>query len=260
MSKVKNSPVGTEKFVAVGTTKGDPATSQPVAVVTGAGRGIGRALVDLLLERGYLVVPVVRSLSHVAELFSLAPEEIMPVRCDITEPSTEEVLGEFLSRQVPKVDLLINNAGYGASGYGIEGLSYKELDDVMAVHCLGPIRCVRACLPFLRMSSSATIVNVSSRFASLEWVANGTVPASEATYPYRIAKAALNMFSSCLAVELQTENIRVLAVDPGKVKTRFGPKDADTSPQDAAKGLLDLVENGGESGLFLNTTGEKLPW
>jgi NAD(P)-dependent dehydrogenase (short-subunit alcohol dehydrogenase family) len=230
----------------------------PVAVVTGAGRGIGRALVDVLKERGYTVVAVVRSLGDVAELSSI--KNVIALRCDVTEPSTEAVLKEFIASRVEKVDLLINNAGFGAKSYGIEGLVYGELEDVLAVSCYGPIRCTRACLPMLRKSSRAVVLNISSRFASLEWVANGVVPHTEATYAYRIGKAAMNMFTSCLSVELRAENIKVLAVDPGKVKTRFGPKDADTEPQDAAQAIVDLVESTDLTGLFLRASGEKLPW
>lgn len=240
---------------------GNPgSTDQPVAVVTGAARGIGKALVDELVSRGYVVVAVVRKLLDVSDLFAQDPERILPVRCDVMEQSTEQVLREFLETQVDRVDLLINNAGFGASAYGILGMSYEELDRVLAVHCYGPIRCTRACLPFLRASTRPAIVNMSSRFGSTEWVATGTVPHDQATYPYRIGKASLNMLTSCLAVELQSEGIRVYAVDPGKVKTRFGPQDADTEPRDAAKSILDLVETRTDTGLFLHASGEKVPW
>lgn len=233
---------------------------QRIAVVTGAGRGIGRALVDSLNARGYAVVAVVRSLKDVPELFAIDPQNILPLRCDVTEPSTEAVLREFLEIHVDKVDLLVNNAGYGAKCYGIEGLDFDELDNVMKVHCHGPIRVVRACLPFLRQAKNAAIINVSSRFGSVEWVATATVPPDQATYAYRIAKAAMNMFTSCLAVELKPEGIRVLSVDPGKVKTRFGPVDADTEPSDAAEAIINLVENGSQTAQFVRASGEKLPW
>lgn len=234
-------------------------SSQKVAVVTGAGRGIGRALLEEFATRGYKVVAVVRTLSHVDELSSGNPN-IVAVRCDVREPSTEVVLQDFLNQHVETVDVLVNNAGFGASKYGINGLDYTEMNDVLNVHCYGALRCVRATLPHLRKSSSASIINMSSRFGSLEWVANGVVPHDQATYPYRIAKAALNMATSCLAIELKAEGIRVLAIDPGKVKTRFGPKDADTEPSDAAKAVIELAENGSNTGLFVHASGEKLPW
>ena len=232
----------------------------PVAVVTGAGRGIGRALLELLLKRNYIVIAVVRSLKDVGELEALS-NHVHAVCCDVTEPSSERLIKEFVESKVEKIDLLINNAGYGATAYGIESLKFEELDRVMAVHCHGPIRCVKACLPLIRKSSRAAILNISSRFASLEWVSTRTVPADQATYAYRIAKAAMNMLSSCLAVELQDAGIRVLAIDPGKVKTRFGPVDADTEASQAAESIVNLAENNKDTALFVQaSSGEKLPW
>lgn len=235
-------------------------SNAPVAVITGAGRGIGKALLEVLLKKGYRVIAVVRSLASVRELFAIDPNNIFPIRCDVTEASTEEVLKEFLQNQFDKVDLLVNNAGYGATAYGIEALKIEELDKVLAVHLHGPIRCTKAVLPLMRKSQNATIINISSRFASIEDVSTGAVPADQATYPYRIAKASLNMLTSCLSIELGKENIRVLSVDPGKVKTRFGPVDADTEPDEAAKAIVDLVEKENHPGLFLRASGDKVAW
>jgi len=241
-------------------TKTSNGSQGQVAVVTGAGRGIGRALVETLRAKGYVVFAVVRSEESAREYNTLGDTNISAIQCDVTDPGCEATLREFLSNRTATIDLLINNAGFGASGYGIENLKFDELDKVLAVHCYGPIRCVRACLPFLRRSKGATIINVSSRFGSVEWVATGTVPHDQATYAYRIAKAAMNMLTSCLSVELQCENIRALSVDPGKVKTRFGPQDADTEPEEAARSIVGLVENGSETGLFLHASGEIVPW
>lgn len=234
---------------------------QKVAVITGAGRGIGRALVGVLYKRDYLVVALVRSMADVEQLHDFDSDRIFPIRCDVTERSTESALREFIELNFQKVDLLINNAGFGASAYGIEQLKYEELDALFAVHCYGPIRCIKACLPFLRASQNATIVNVSSRFGSLEWVATKTVPPDQATYAYRIAKAAMNMLTSCLAVELDGENIHVVSVDPGKVKTRFGPKDADVEPLDAAISIVDVIEKRSKTATFVQAaSGETVPW
>ncbi len=70
----------------------------------------------------------------------------------------------------------------------------------------------------------------------------------------------MNMFTACLAQELSDRNIRVLAVDPGKVKTRFGPDDADTLPEDAAKYIVALYEDCTKTGAFVNTFGHRIPW
>lgn len=231
-----------------------------VALITGAGRGIGRALLDQLLYNDYELIAIVRTEADVEKLEQIAAGKVHALCCDITNPDAEQIIKSFVNDKVSKIDLLINNAGYGATGYGIEGLKYEELDRVLAVHLYGPIRCTRAALPLLRKSPAASILNISSRFASLEWVANGVVPHDQATYAYRIAKGAMNMLTSCLAVELQATNIRVLAIDPGKVKTRFGPKDADTEPEAAATAILNLVENNNSTATFLHASGEKLPW
>lgn len=231
-----------------------------VAVVTGAGRGIGFALVEEFLRRGYKVICAVRNAEDVQKLCSLDANNVVAVECDIVKPEAEGVLQEFLKKNTTHVDVLVNNAGFGATGYGISGLIYSELDNVLAVHCYGPIRCVRAALELLRQSRNGAIINISSRFGSLEWVATGTVPHKEATYPYRIGKAALNMLTSCLAVELGEENIRVFSVDPGKVKTRFGPRDADTEPAEAARAIVDLFENSSVTATFVHASGDKVPW
>ena len=239
-----------------GNTNSDHKTS--VALVTGAARGIGRALTEALAARDFSVIALVRTPKDAAELSQLA--KVQPVCCDITESSCEKILKEFTEARVSKIDLLINNAGYGASAYGIEALKFEELDRVLAVHCHGPIRCIKACLPLLKRSNNARILNISSRFASIERVSNKTVPAEQATYAYRIAKASMNMLSACLAVELEESKIRVMSIDPGKVKTRFGPIDADTEAPEAALSILQLAESYTETGKFINTAGETIPW
>ena len=100
-----------QKLTLIEGSQGGGASDKPVAVVTGAGRGIGRALSLELVRRGFRVIAVVRQLSSVRELFLLDPENIFPVRCDIKENSTESVLKEFIESQTGRVDVLVNNAG-----------------------------------------------------------------------------------------------------------------------------------------------------
>jgi NAD(P)-dependent dehydrogenase (short-subunit alcohol dehydrogenase family) len=232
----------------------------PVAVITGAGRGIGRALVDAFISRGYKVAAIVRAGEDVPVLAELG-KDVFPYKCDITRPHAEQRLADFLGSNFGQVDVLVNNAGFGATAYGIEKLKLDELDATLSVHLYGPIRCVRAALPLLRAAESPVVINVSSRFGSLEWVASGTVPADQATYAYRIAKGAMNMLTSCLAAEFADTKIRVLSVDPGKVKTRFGPKDADVEPEVTAERIADLVASTTHTATFVHAiSGERIPW
>ncbi len=234
--------------------------SKAVAVVTGAARGIGRALVETLYGKGYYVVAVVRNPADVNVLSAIAPGYIFPLCCDITQPLAEETLQEFLDRHTKKVDLLINNAGVDTKGRGISGLSLETLDLDLAVHCYGAIRCVRACLPFLRASSGALILSMSSSYASIELIASGKVGNEQVNHSYKIAQGASNMLTALLAAELRNENIRVLSFDPGPVKTRMGPADAKTEPEDVAQAIIDLAEKNSDTGVFLHISEGKVPW
>ena len=171
--------------------------NRKVAVITGAGRGIGKALVEVLREKNYVIFAVVLNATSAQEYNALNDDALAAIQCDVTDPGCEATLREFLSDRTDHVDLLINNAGFGASGYGIENLKFDELDRVLAVHCYGPIRCVRGCLPFLRKSSAASMMNVSSRFGSVEWVATGTVPHDQATYAYGSLIKTDSLFAMC---------------------------------------------------------------
>lgn len=230
------------------------------ALITGAGRGIGYELARRICENGGSVYAVVRNPQDVINLESKFPGSLKAFCCDITQADAESRLQEFLSENCGALNLLINNAGYGASSYGIEGLKFDELESVLSVHLYGAIRCVRAALPYLKEAAPAVVLNISSRFASSCWVAEKVLSPAEATYAYRIAKASMNMLSACLAAEFDPEQIRVLAVDPGKVKTRFGPKDADMEPDAAAAAILELASKNTGTGLFVNSAGEQLPW
>ncbi len=232
-----------------------------VAVLTGAAGGLGQALLTLLLRDDYRVFAVVRTASQERELFETDPARIIPVRVDLAEDSAQRVLAEHLAFHTDHVDLVIHCAGCGAANNGLENLSLTELHALINVHCYGSVRTLKACLPHLKAADAGTIVNISSRFGSIEWVATNTVPNAEATYCYRIAKAAMNMLTACVAAEFAGTNIRAFALDPGKLRTRFGPKDADTAPEAAAEAILALV-HGREapSAVFVNSRGAVIPW
>lgn len=231
-----------------------------VAVLTGAAGGLGGALLDELLKREYRTFAVVRGVEQERQLFERNPELIVPIRCDLSEDSAESVVRSTLRLHTSTVDLLINCAGGGATKFGIEELDLSELMKVLNVHCFGSIRMSKACLPFLK-TAKGTILNISSRYGSVAWVARNEVPNAESTYSYRIAKAALNMLTACLSSELESSGVRALSIDPGKLKTKFAPKDADKTPQTAAAEILDTLEKRrAETGLFINASGEQIPW
>jgi len=101
---------------------------------------------------------------------------------------------------------------------------------------------------------------MSSCCASIELVASGRVAHDQVTHSYKIAQGASNMLTALLAAELRSENIRVLSFDPGPVKTRLGPANAVTEPEEVAQAILDLAEKNLGSGVFLHISKGKVPW
>jgi NAD(P)-dependent dehydrogenase (short-subunit alcohol dehydrogenase family) len=132
--------------------------------------------------------------------------------------------------------------------------------DSFNVHCLGALRATQATLPWLQRAPRPAIVNISSRRGSLAQEAAGGAP-GDASYAYRIAKAAQNMLTVCLSVELRHAGIPVLAVHPGALLTGTAPPDAAVAPRLAARRILALAEQADRApALFLEPPDRTLPW
>jgi NAD(P)-dependent dehydrogenase (short-subunit alcohol dehydrogenase family) len=179
-------------------------TSQPAALVTGASKGLGRALARALSERGWrLVVDARRAGPMAAEL----PGAVV-VAGDVTDPAHRDALVAAV-RTLGRLDLLVNNASDlgptplpPLARYPLDGLRRVFETDVVA-----PLALVQGLLPWLR-AARGTVLNISS-------------DAAVETYPgwggYGAAKAALDQLSAVLAAE--EPDLRVYAVDPGDMRT-----------------------------------------
>jgi NAD(P)-dependent dehydrogenase (short-subunit alcohol dehydrogenase family) len=212
------------------------------ALVTGASRGLGEALVVCLANRGYRVHGLVRT-PQSAEALHARCAAAMPIIGDVACPEVITAIHEALSRHADGVNLLINNAGSGASIRAMRAGVEEEIAAHVNVHCLGALRVSRAALPFLRRAEPALIVNVSSRFGSTARAAAGLLQGHTLSYAYPIAKAAQNMLTLRMAEELRSSQVRVCAVHPGQVQTASGSPDAITTPTEAAVRLLDWLES-----------------
>jgi NAD(P)-dependent dehydrogenase (short-subunit alcohol dehydrogenase family) len=222
--------------------------------VTGSGQGIGRAIVLELIKQGNPPICTVRSKEHREELILLGAN---PILCDLTQPDAETIVREAVD-EFP-LSLVVCCAGIGASELGFENLSENEIWEVLNLNLFGTIRTLRGAINSLKRAPlPPTVIVLSSRFGSIEWVVKNQVPNAEATYAYRLSKAAVNMLIACLTSEFK--EVKFLAVDPGKVKTRFGPRDADITAETTAKAIIELTKREIASGTFVDRFGNIIPW
>ncbi len=188
--------------------------SSRLAVVTGASRGIGRALTQRLTSTGMTVVAIGRTSS---DLEQLAQESgAHPFVLDVRDPAAvEEAFGRIaIEHGVP--DLLVNNAGIS----GGSGLTWDLEPDawwqVLEINVRGTYLCSRAVLPAMLERGSGRIINLSSGAATFPV---GLDNDGTLTSAYMASKAAVNRFTEALAGECFAAGVRVFAISPGMVKT-----------------------------------------
>ena len=206
------------------------------ALVTGANRGIGRAFVDALLERGAELVHVVgRDLESLETMSGFDRDRIRPVELDVTDA----VGIEELARSTHDLNLLINNAGVECNVSVLATDAMADLRRVMEVNYFGVLNMSRAFAPVLARAPESALVNIGSMAAFIN-VAQST--------GYSAAKAAQLMLTLGLRAELAGQGTRVVQVLPGFVDTDMSrsfplPK---AQPEEIARASLDAVEAGEE--------------
>lgn len=188
-----------------------------VALVTGGGRGLGRATALALAELGARVVALARSLPEVEETARLVRDEYgfgrsMAIRADVTREADVVEAFEQVRRRWGGVDILVNNAGQTGATKPIARLSLAEWERAMSVNMTGVFLCSREALPYMSQRRWGRIVNVSSASASI------AVPSMA---PYSVAKAAVEHFTRILAAEGAPNGIVAVALRPGIVNTRM---------------------------------------
>ena len=180
-------------------------SGKKVALVTGASRGIGRALSEALVERGYLVYGGARSWS--------ADEKtgFTRLKLDVSDPGSAQEAVERAVGEQGRLDLLVNNAGVGQSG-SVEETKLSALREVFEINYQGPVNMIRAALPRMREQGSGVIVNVGSVAGKIGLPFQGH---------YSASKFALEGLSESLYHELKPFGIRVVLIEPGDVGTEI---------------------------------------
>jgi NAD(P)-dependent dehydrogenase (short-subunit alcohol dehydrogenase family) len=222
--------------------------AERTALVTGANRGIGRAVAERLRAEGLSVIVAGRDEASVRE----AADAIgaTPLRLDVRDADWVRKA----AAEAGDVDVLVNNAAILDEGQDPVTEDEERVMAIVETNLLGSWRTCRAFLPGMLARDWGRIVNVSSGAGSF---AGGLWPAAPA---YSVAKAGLNALTVILASRLEGTGVKVNAADPGTVGTRMAPY-ADRTPEQAAEHIVDLALLGddGPSGGFFHE-GRPEPW
>lgn len=176
--------------------------------ITGISRGFGRALAEAALRRGHTVVGTTRTGDSDLDA---AGGALHTVPLDVTDPEQAATAVAAAHRIAGRLDVVVNNAGYGLLG-AVEEASADEARHVFEVNFFGALRVVQAALPLLRAQRSGHVVNISSIAGLAPGAGSGL---------YAGAKAALGATSEALAQEVAPLGIHVTVVEPGHFRTEF---------------------------------------
>ncbi len=182
--------------------------SQPVAFITGCSSGIGRALADAFQAAGYSVWACARKAEHLA---TLSAAGFVAVELDVNDAAAVQRASARLEQEAGRLDVLINNAGYGAMGPLLDG-GADALRRQFETNVFSLIELTRACFPLLR-ASRGLVVNIGSVSGVM------VTPFAGA---YCASKAAVHALSDALRMELAPFAIEVMEVQPGAIASSFG--------------------------------------
>ncbi len=218
----------------------DPAGS---VVVTGASRGIGRAISQTFLAAGYSVVG-----TYKAHKPPFEDQNFIAVRMDQGKPASIAKASQTIAARVSAIDALVNNAGIILDGHD-QTVDVDKVRRTLEVDLLGIIGVTNRLLPLLHRG--AHIVNMSTNYGANSFPIDDKTSAG-----YRLTKAALNMYTRILAFDTKEAGIIVSALDPGWVKTEMGWDVADDTyqpdrePEDVANDVMDIVMHVKETGCY----------
>ena len=191
-------------------------TAEGVAVITGGGRGIGRAVAEALHNSGWSVVVSGRTQSKLDETVAALGHRASAVVADVSDPDQVEVLFEHTMDRFGSVDLLFNNAGISAPAVPVDELDVAAWNDVVAVNLTGSFLCARAAFARMRhQPNGGRIIN------------NGSVSATTPrpfSAPYTASKHAITGLTKSLALDGRAYGVRCGQIDIGNASSEMGDK------------------------------------
>ena len=182
------------------------------AVVTGASRGIGRAIADALAREGMRLVLGARTAGPLDEAARALGGEVETVVGDVGDEAVASRLVETATRRFGRLDVVVNNAGIGHHGR-LEDMDPAEFDRVYRTNVRGPFLVMKAAIPVMRRQKSGTLVSLASL------AGRNPVPMRSA---YAATKWAMIGLSRSVLQEVRKDGIRVIILEPGSTLTEFG--------------------------------------
>jgi dehydrogenase/reductase SDR family member 4 len=214
---------------------------QRVALVTGAGRGIGRATALALARAGFALCLAARSFDELEEtrrLSGLEPARSLIVLIDLAGEESPQTLFDAALEHFGRIDVLVNNAGWAPPRTPLLKLGAAAQDRILAVNLRAPIALARLAAARMARGGGGAIVNVASTAAR-------NTPAGEAVYA--AAKAGLAAFSRAAFAELRSSGVKLAVIVPGLVDTTFIPhnkrldRSLMLSAEDVAEAVMSVV-------------------
>jgi NAD(P)-dependent dehydrogenase (short-subunit alcohol dehydrogenase family) len=224
-------------------------TDSKKALIIGASRGIGLGVVDVLAKRGWQVTATTR-----AAVPAKSPSSVEWVKLDINKSDAREAVKDALSES--RFELIFVNAGvFGPDHQDIHQASDEEILQLLLTNAISPVRTAAEFLPLLN-HRTGVLALMTSELSSLN-------ENEVATYPlYSASKAALNMLTRGLQEATEKQELTLLSVHPGWVKTDMGGEDATLTVEESATGIADQFDGfrgkGGHH--FVEYSGRKLRW
>lgn len=184
---------------------------QKVWLITGCSTGIGKEIAIAALKSGDIVVITARKLEDIKKINDEYPEQSLAIELDITDKKAQINAVETTIKTFKRIDVLVNNAGYGYRG-ATEEAEEEEIKSLFETNFFGPVNLIKLVLPYMREQKSGMIVNISS---------SGAFEASVGSGFYAATKAALEQVSDSLRKEVEPIGIKTLIVEPGAMRTDF---------------------------------------
>jgi NAD(P)-dependent dehydrogenase (short-subunit alcohol dehydrogenase family) len=229
--------------------------------ITGTDKGLGLSLVRKFLQGGWRVFAgVLTGSGSLTELANESPQRLTVVPLDVTRMDSIRAAAAQVSNLTPGLDVLLNNAGVHIEKEiaTLEELDFTDghLERTLAVNTFGPLRMLQQFLPLLQAGRRKLLINISSEAGSIADCPRG------GEFAYCMSKSALNMQSKILQNYLGPRGFKVLAVQPGWMRTDMGGPNAELSPDESAAGIFGLAQKDWrpDDVIYLDYQGKPLRW